>query len=201
MDGDEPARAVENALERLSLVHQQRPCGGTHEDLDAANAGDGDGGIGGANGVLQVADIVGGGADEEPVIVDALFRGGLEFGFHPFQRRDGGLVVGHVKKRGDAAAHGRCRTRTEVLFFWLTWIPEVDLRVDHTGHQVEPCPVDEQLVIHGLEGLAQCDTLDESASDSQIAHTGFTGEDHRCAVNQDVAGHVALSTTRAVFGS
>ena len=69
------------------------------------------------------------------------------------------------------------------------------------GIKYSPCPVNEQFVIQRFQGFTKCDSLDETASDSQVTHAGFTREDHRCAVNEDVAVHVALSYIGAVFST
>ena len=79
VDGDKSACAVENGFKGFSLVHEQCASGGTHENLDSTDAWDTERFFCSSHGLLQVADIVRRGADEEAVIVDALLRGGLQF--------------------------------------------------------------------------------------------------------------------------
>ena len=73
VNGDEAARAVENSFKCIAFVDQQRTGGRAHEDLDTANARNGNRGLGRPHGVLEVAHVVGRCPDEKSVIVDALF--------------------------------------------------------------------------------------------------------------------------------
>ena len=77
----------------------------------------------------------------------------------------------------------------------------MNLRVDHPGHQVQSRAVNVELVIQRFQGFAKRDALDEATTDSQVANACFIGEDHRCALNEDVAVHVALSYLGAVFST
>ena len=111
----------------------------------------------------------------------------------PSKGGDGGFVVGHVQERGDTAAHGCSRARTEVFFLGLPGVPEVDLWVDHTGQKMKARAVDEQLVLEGSEGFAEGYGFDDAVSNSQVTDARFIGQNHGSALNQDVAVHVALS--------
>ena len=72
VNGDEAARTVENSLKCSAFIDQQRTGGRAHEDLDTANAWNGDRCLGRPHGVLEVAHVVGRCPDEKSVIVDAL---------------------------------------------------------------------------------------------------------------------------------
>ena len=183
MNGDEPARAVEDGLERGAVVHQERARRRPHEDLDAADARDGDGCIGCAHSILQVADVVRCGTDEKSVVVDALFGSGLEFPHHSFKGGDGRLVVRHVQERRDAAADGCSRPGSKVFFLGLPGVSEVDLGVDHARHEVEPRSVNEQLIVQRLQRFAERHRFNHAVSNAKVSDPRFIGQHHGRTVN------------------
>ena len=134
VDSDQAPSALKNCFKCSAFIDQERPCGRTHEDLDAANSWNSDGCFGCSNCFLQIADIVWCCSDEETVVADALLRGCFEFGFHALEGSDGRLVVGHVQERGDAAAYSCSRAGTQVFLFRLSRVSKVNLWVDHPRH-------------------------------------------------------------------
>jgi hypothetical protein len=80
----------------------------------------------------------------------------------------------------------------------LTWVTKVTLRVDHSWKEVQTSPMDEQLVFNWLEGLTERNGFDAPVSNAEITDSGRIREHHRCAVNEQVAGHVGVLQVEVV---
>ena len=97
--GDDHHRALaEDGGQGLLIVHQHVAGGGTHEDLDAA-------GLFGIE-LLDLFQVVVGGAEVEAVVGGGGVGGYLVFGFEGIEGGGLGIDVGHFHEAGGATGHG-----------------------------------------------------------------------------------------------
>ena len=128
--GHEGGRLLEDAFQHRRLVHEHVPRGGTHEDLDAADAG----GVG----LEHFVQIVVARPHEEAVVHRTYFRGAVVLVLEQVLRQGLRHGVGHLHERGDAASRRSGRFGRNLCLVGQAGLPEVHLVVDASRHQPKP---------------------------------------------------------------
>lgn len=175
MDRDAPAAVFENPRKVFVFGDEERAGRTAHEDLDRA-----------AVGVRlefgEVIDIVGGRTDEKTHIAPDAAAAAREFvrEFRGGGRR--GLGVGHLEDRRDSAERGGPRSRLEIFFVLEPRFPEMHLRIDGTGKNVETMCLDHagsSLVGVGADG-------DDASVADRDRSLGRCGEQADSTVNREI---------------
>ena len=129
---DRQRRLGEDPFERRLFVDEQIAGAGADEDLDPRRA------VGG----LQLVEIVARRPDVEAIVDERLLGRQRELLFEPRLRDRRRHGVRHFEKRRDAALGARAAGRGEIFLVRQPRLAEMDLVVDHAGHQVQPGGVD-----------------------------------------------------------
>ena len=79
------------------------------------------------------------------------------------------IGVGHLEDGGDAAEHGRARTRLEILLVDRTGLAKMHLAVDHAGQDMQSGAID------ALAGAGRAQIAD--FSDAAVAHADIARAD------------------------
>ena len=140
--GHEGGRLLEDSFQHRGFVHEHVSRGGTHEDLDAADAG--------RVGFEHLVQIVVARPHEEAVVHGTHFRGSVVFVLEQVLGQSLRHRVGHLHERGDATGRRGRRLGRDLCLVSQARFSEVHLVVDASGHQPKP-----RAVLH-FRACCQC---------------------------------------------